>query len=64
MRYEALSGAAGPLASALGCDEVALADALGRAHSDSIGRYRRDLSAEELADVEDEAGPLLVASGY
>ena len=64
VRYEALGEAAGRLAGALGCDEAALAAALGRAHSDSIGRYRRDLSAQELADVEAEAGELLAAIGY
>jgi hypothetical protein len=64
IRYESLGEAAGPLAGALGCDQAALASALGRAHSDSIGRYRRDLSAEELADVEAEAGPLLSATRY
>jgi hypothetical protein len=64
VRYEALAEAAGPLAGALGCDESALAAELGRAHSDSIGRYRRDLSAAELADVEAEAAPLLAATGY
>ena len=51
-------------AGSLGCDEAALAAALGRAHSDSIGRHRRDLSAEELADVEAEADVLLETTGY
>jgi hypothetical protein len=64
VRYEALVDAAGPLSGALACDEGALAAALGRAHSDSIGRFLRDLSPEELADVEAEAGPLLRATGY
>ena len=64
VRYEALGEAAGPLSRALGCDQDALAAALGRAHSDSIGRYRRDLSPEELVEVEAEAGLLLAASGY
>jgi hypothetical protein len=64
VRYESLGEAAGPLAGALGCEEGALAGALGRAHSESIGRYRRELSPEELEDVEAEAGPLLAATGY
>lgn len=64
VRYESLADAAGRLASALDCDESALSAALGRAHSDSIGRHRRDLSAEQLAEVEAEAGPLLAAAGY
>ena len=40
------------------------AAALGRAHASSVGRYRTDLSAEQLADVEDEAGTLLRELGY
>jgi hypothetical protein len=64
VRYESLGEAAGPLAAVLGCDDRSLAAALGQAHSDSIGRYRRDLSSDELADVEAEAGPLLAATGY
>jgi Sulfotransferase family len=64
VRYEALVEAARPLSGALGCDEDALAAALARAHSDSIGRHRRDLSPEELAEVEAEAGPLLATTGY
>ena len=30
-----------------------------RAHASSVGRYRTDLSAEQLADVEEESGALL-----
>lgn len=41
-----------------------LVTALARAHAESVGRYRRDLSAEQLADVEAEAGPLLRELGY
>ncbi len=41
-----------------------LAAALSRAHGGSVGRYRTDLSAEQLADVEAEAGPLLRELGY
>ena len=33
-----------------------LAAALGRAHASSVGRYATDLNAEQLADVEAEAG--------
>jgi hypothetical protein len=51
------------LASALELDPVRLAAALSRAHTRSIGNFRR-LSAEELADVEREAGPLLRELGY
>ena len=41
-----------------------LAAALGRAHASSVGRYRTDLSDEQLADVEAEAGALLRELGY
>jgi hypothetical protein len=41
-----------------------LVAALGEAHGESVGRYRTDLSAEQLADVEDEAGGLLRELGY
>jgi Sulfotransferase family len=41
-----------------------LAQALGGMHAESVGRWRRDLTAEQLADVEAEAGPLLRELGY
>jgi hypothetical protein len=41
-----------------------LAVALTRAHDSSVGRYRTDLSTEQLADVEAEAGSLLRELGY
>ena len=41
-----------------------LAEALARAHAASVGRYRADLTDEQLADVEDEAGDLLRELGY
>ena len=64
VRYEALPEAAGPLGAALGCRPDELAARLARAHDSSVGRHRRDLSAEELAEVEAEAGELLAACGY
>mgnify|MGYP006322413447 CR=1 FL=1 len=42
----------------------ALAAATSRAHRSSVGRYRRDLSEEQLADVLAEAGDLLRELGY
>jgi len=42
----------------------ALAGALGRAHDASVGRYRTDLSEEQLVDVLAEAGDLLRELGY
>jgi hypothetical protein len=41
-----------------------LAAGLAQAHARSIGRFRRDLTEEQLADVEREAGPLLRELGY
>jgi hypothetical protein len=64
VRYEALGASVGELATVLDCPPEPLAAALGRAHSRSVGRYRRELSAEQLAEVEAEVGPLLSASGY
>jgi len=37
---------------------------LGRVHDNSIGRFRRDLAPEQLAEVEREAGELLLELGY
>ena len=41
-----------------------MAAALGDAHASSVGRWQRDLTPEQLADVEAEAGELLAALGY
>jgi hypothetical protein len=68
LRYEQLVGdpaaAARALAAHLGLDERALEQALAAGFESSVGRFRRDLSAEQLADVEREAGPLLRELGY
>ncbi len=56
--------AAGRLGAHLDLDPAPLAAALGAAHDQSVGRWRRDLSAEQLADVEREAGGLLAELGY
>lgn len=56
--------AARTLATALEAPADALGAALGGAHGSSIGRYRDDLSAEQLADVLAEAGDLLRELGY
>jgi hypothetical protein len=40
------------------------ASALSAAHADSVGRFRRQLAAPQLAEVEEEAGILLGALGY
>lgn len=68
VRYEQLvadpAAAATPVATALGVDEHLVAGAFARVHDRSAGRWRRDLTPEQLADVEREAGPALVAFGY
>jgi Sulfotransferase family len=68
VRYEQLvaapSAAAEPVAAAIGVETGLVADAFARVHDRSAGRWRRDLSADQLADVEREAGATLVALGY
>jgi sulfotransferase family protein len=68
VRYEQLASdpaaAALPVAEALGVDREAVAERFARVHDRSAGRWRRDLSAEELEDVEREAGEALAALGY
>jgi hypothetical protein len=68
LRYEALAAdpvaAAAELASYLDAPVDELATALAEVHSGSIGRYARDLDANQLADVEAEAGELLRELGY
>ena len=68
VRYEQLVGdpaaAAAPVAARLGVDADLVASAFAQAHDTSAGRWRRDLTAEQLADVEREAGAALAALGY
>ena len=68
IRYEQLvsdpAGAAAPVAARLGVDADLVTDAFAEAHDASVGRWRRDLTAEQLADVENEAGAALAALGY
>jgi hypothetical protein len=68
LRYEEMASdparVAERLATYLDAPRAALAEALGRVHAASVGRWRRDLDAEQLADVTDEAGPLLEELGY
>jgi len=68
VRYEHLvtgpGAATAPLAHALGVDAGQLSSAFSAAHANSVGRWKRDLTAEQLADVEAEAGPLLAELGY
>jgi hypothetical protein len=68
LRYEALvtdpAAACARLADHLGVDPEPLTQAFADAHAGSVGRWRRDLTPEQLADVEREAGPLLRELGY
>ena len=68
IRYEALARERGQVAATisdqLSVPAEAVAANLGAAHSASIGRFRLDLSAEQLGDVEREAGALLRELGY
>jgi hypothetical protein len=64
VRYESISESSAAIAGHLDADPAPLAAALGRFHDRSIGRFRRDLTPEQLADVEREAGQLLAELGY
>jgi hypothetical protein len=59
LRYEDLPDAGPRLAAHLDLDAAPLAAALTAAHTESVGRWRRDLTEEQVADVEAEAGALL-----
>jgi hypothetical protein len=67
-RYERLvtdpRGEAERLADFLGFDPQPLEAALGAAHARSVGRWQRELTREQVQDVEREAGPLLAELGY
>jgi hypothetical protein len=68
LRYEELASApaavATQLAGPLGAPVGELSKALSEVHDASVGRYRTDLTADQLAEVEDEAGELLRELGY
>ncbi len=68
VRYEQLvsdpAAAAAAVAERLGADAELVTAAFARAHDTSAGRWRRDLTPEQLADVEREAGDALAALGY
>lgn len=68
LRYEELAAdpasVAEQLAPKLDAPVDALAAAFARVHGSSVGRYRTDLDAGQLVDVEDEAGELLRELGY
>jgi hypothetical protein len=64
VRYESVADEAERLAAFLGSDPGPLHRALDGFRDTSIGRWRRDLTAEQLAEVEAEAGALLADLEY
>jgi hypothetical protein len=64
VRYESLAGAADRIAAFLDANATATHRALDGFRDSSIGRWRRDLTPEQLADIEAEAGSLLAELGY
>ena len=68
LRYEALAeappDAARRLAEHLSLDADLLTPPLSEVHARSIGRWRRDLSRQQIDAVEQEAGPLMRDQGY
>jgi hypothetical protein len=68
VRYEQLAAepdtASEPLAAHIGADPVLLARALADMHAESVGRWHRNLTAEQVAEVEAEAGELMQELGY
>jgi hypothetical protein len=68
VRYEEMADDAAAVAASiaqhLDADPEAMAVQLGHFHDRSIGRFHRDLTPEQLADVEREAGGLLAELGY
>jgi hypothetical protein len=68
VRYEALAvepdAASEPLAAHLGADPALLAEALRGMHAESVGRWHRNLTREQVDEVEAEAGELMLELGY
>jgi hypothetical protein len=68
VRYEALAvepdAASEPLAAHLGADPALLAEALRGMHAESVGRWHRNLTREQVDEVEAEAGELMMELGY
>jgi hypothetical protein len=68
VRYEELAAdpaaIAARIARYIDAEVEPLAQALRAVHAESVGRWRRDLTPEQLAEVEAEAGPLLHELGY
>jgi hypothetical protein len=68
LRYEDLvadpAAVAVPVAERLGVAVTDVAAVLSTVHDRSAGRWRRDLTTEQIADVETEAAESLVSLGY
>jgi hypothetical protein len=64
VRYEGLASVADRLAEFLDANVASTHRALDSFRDTSIGRWKKDLTPEQLADVEAEAGPLLAELGY
>jgi hypothetical protein len=64
VRYEQFASAADRLAEFLDADPTATHRALDDFRDSSIGRWQKDMTPEQLADVEVEAGDLLRELGY
>lgn len=64
VRYEEIDTVADRLAEFLDANATSAHHALDRFHSSSIGRWKEELTPEQVADVEAEAGPLLAELGY
>jgi hypothetical protein len=64
IRYESLATVADRLAEFLGANVTSTHRAMDRFSDFSIGRWRKELTPEQLADVEAEAGSLLADLGY
>ena len=64
IRYENFSTSADALAAFLGADVASAHRRLDGFRDTSIGRWQKELTPEQLADVEAEAGPLLAELGY
>jgi len=64
VRYERLAGVADRLAEFLGANVTSTHRALDGFRDSSIGRWKKELTQEQVADVEAEAGDLLRELGY
>jgi hypothetical protein len=64
VRYEGVAGEADRIAAFLDANVTSMHRSLDDFRDSSIGRWKRELTPEQLADVEAEAGPLLRELGY